>query len=125
MNLTFFINRYIVQQIIVIYLFLTKKILNHYLMETMHQLIMFIQDHQIQLIYIVKVNSFPFIIYYEAILSLNSFSFSLVFPPLSLAALREYRPTLTAKSTGIPSQKQPKYVKQDFIWEQSIVLPKT
>ncbi|CAF1062026.1 unnamed protein product [Rotaria sordida] len=50
------------------------------------------------------------------------------FPPLSLSALREYRPTLTPKSAVIPTtdtQKQKQYrkiqQKTDFIWEQSIV----
>ncbi|CAF3482330.1 unnamed protein product [Rotaria socialis] len=44
-----------------------------------------------------------------------------IFPPLSLAALKEYRPTLTAKPTKTPPPKQQRYEKIDFIWEQSIV----
>ncbi|CAF1545883.1 unnamed protein product [Rotaria sp. Silwood1] len=47
------------------------------------------------------------------------------FPPLSLSALREYRPTLTPKSSTTDNQKQKQYRKiqhkTDFIWEQSIV----
>ncbi|UJR15030.1 hypothetical protein I4U23_002004 [Adineta vaga] len=45
------------------------------------------------------------------------------FPPLSLSALEECRPTLTPRSlltTSIRTQKQ----KRDFIWEQSIVSSK-
>lgn len=60
----------------------------------------------------------------------------LVFPPLSLAALKEYRPTLTPKvssATTTTTIKHPKQqqtrrkdmLKTDFIWEQSIVTPKT
>ncbi|CAF2778072.1 unnamed protein product [Rotaria sp. Silwood2] len=53
------------------------------------------------------------------------------FPPLSLSALREYRPTLTPKSaatskTDTQQQKQHRKTlqKTDFIWEQSIVSPR-
>jgi hypothetical protein len=57
------------------------------------------------------------------------FFFSLGFPPLSLAALKEYRPTLTPKlssASTIHSQKRPQQhqkgmLKTEFIWEQSIV----
>jgi hypothetical protein len=61
---------------------------------------------------------------------LKSFFF-IVFPPLSLAALKEYRPTLTAKSSSASTiysrkqqQQQQQRQKTDFIWEQSIVSPK-
>jgi len=60
------------------------------------------------------------------------FFFLIVFPPLSLAALKEYRPTLTAKSSSASTiysrkqqqQQQKQRQKTDFIWEQSIVSPK-
>lgn len=55
-----------------------------------------------------------------------------IFPPLSLAALREYRPTLTPKIASVPAvrpnrqqSRRKDMLKTDFIWEQSIVTPKT
>ncbi|CAF3581954.1 unnamed protein product [Adineta steineri] len=50
------------------------------------------------------------------------------FPPLSLSALKEYRPTMSPKSSTIPTtphiQKQKPKRKTDFIWEQTIVSQK-
>ncbi|CAF3976610.1 unnamed protein product [Adineta steineri] len=50
------------------------------------------------------------------------------FPPLSLSALKEYRPTMSPRSSTIPTtphiQKQKPKRKTDFIWEQTIVSQK-
>lgn len=54
----------------------------------------------------------------------------LVFPPLSLSALKEYRPTITASPSSASTanhtaqQSRQALYKTDFIWEQSIVSPK-
>jgi hypothetical protein len=53
----------------------------------------------------------------------------LVFPPLSLSALKEYRPSLTPNllsASTIYTQKKHRnaMLKPDFIWEQSIVSPR-
>ena len=54
----------------------------------------------------------------------------LVFPPLSLSALKEYRPTITASPLSASTANHPiqrsrqALYKTDFIWEQSIVPPK-
>jgi hypothetical protein len=60
--------------------------------------------------------------------------FCLVFPPLSLSALTEYRPTLTPNVSSASTkhsqkqqqqhQRQKTTEKTDFIWEQSIVTPR-
>lgn len=65
---------------------------------------------------------------------IHGFYFSLVFPPLSLAALKEYRPSITPKTSSASTihiqkqhhqqstqQRRKPMLKTDFVWEQSIV----